>query len=930
MKLFKILSFFIILCSSLLQAKAYDVTQQQALDAVAAYRQLTTDPGRYYVATVDTVLNDGFHCIIDTVPQISWLNNSSPMWMVFVDEQPTNHLWSHPCNYYYVLKVAASLNDIPVVGFVGRWKHTGLGLVAIIDNNQSNYPSQPASIVEPSINTQVVPVMAIPSKLHVVMLVGGSEPDNNYMSFYRDAKYFYRVLTQRHDIPKLNIHVLMGSGGQEENDAKDYIYYENAGWEEEFVTMPTDLDDDGFSDIAGSTEYCVMDSVFNRLAQRLDSTEHLLLLVDMHGDYNPSRLSLWGMDFYNNYQGLLSTELHSYLNSIETATQCIILGNCYAGPFAQELKGNGRVILAASSNTEGHGDGVFFYFLHNLTNALNEIDCNSQVINSDLTNDDVISMEEAYVYASNYDHYEHHSVPYVDRVETLYYSLPNHFGYDWSLSYQPSPAELFVRDDESDNGKEATEWYWSSEWRPWESPDIWVRNSNDGLTNQESEPLIVTSTDKTVYVYVRLTNRGFKPYPGHGRYLHLHWARPSLNHSSGSWQPSFPGNPLAPELAILPITATIDTIQSTIVSYAWTVPQALVNEAVNDYSGHLWVDLLARVSDSSRKTMYDNSGLLLPYHYTDMTSVLQSRALAQRSVYANVSNESISVPVTIQNLGSESRTFRIEPQSFPSNTPPACLNLSVTLPVALARIVHGDTTITQPETVSFSTIGPFTLPAQSSYTLMLNGTVNTALAQSNSVFSKALDLYSGNKLVGGATLVMTTGSRGIPLAPSIEGGEEGCEDELGDNGNGIVSTRLLRMTGVDEPVSCRWSDATGTLLSTSDSLAISRQASGTYILTVTALSDGAKASVSKDLSPAPSIKSAVVNGDILTLTLFHAAPAGMKVMVQPTLEAHSPIQTVIPLGETQCAVSLSQLSQGPCVVSLWQGGLMLESVQVMR
>ena len=43
------------------------------------------------------------------------------------------------------------------------------------------------------------------------------------MSFYRDAKYFYRVLTQRHDIPKLNIHVLMGSGGQEENDAKDYI-----------------------------------------------------------------------------------------------------------------------------------------------------------------------------------------------------------------------------------------------------------------------------------------------------------------------------------------------------------------------------------------------------------------------------------------------------------------------------------------------------------------------------------------------------------------------------------------------------------------------------------------------------------------------------------------------------------------------------------
>lgn len=71
MKLFKILSFFIILCSCLLQAKAYDVTQQQALDAVAAYRQLTTDPGRYYVATVDTVLNDGFHCIIDTVPQIS-------------------------------------------------------------------------------------------------------------------------------------------------------------------------------------------------------------------------------------------------------------------------------------------------------------------------------------------------------------------------------------------------------------------------------------------------------------------------------------------------------------------------------------------------------------------------------------------------------------------------------------------------------------------------------------------------------------------------------------------------------------------------------------------------------------------------------------------------------------------------------------------
>lgn len=70
-------------------------------------------------------------------------------------------------------------------------------------------------------------------------------------------------------------------------------------------------------------------------------------------------------------------------------------------------------------------------------------------------------------------------------------------------------SDLYVRDHYLDYGPDACyPWTWDFD----ESPDIWVRNTNDGLINQTHSDYIhfynTNGTPSTKYVYVRVTNSG--------------------------------------------------------------------------------------------------------------------------------------------------------------------------------------------------------------------------------------------------------------------------------------------------------------------------------------------------------------------------------------------------------------------------------------
>jgi hypothetical protein len=86
----------------------------------------------------------------------------------------------------------------------------------------------------------------------------------------------------------------------------------------------------------------------------------------------------------------------------------------------------------------------------------------------------------------------------------------------------------------------------------WNSPDIWVRNTNDGFLFKESENLQFVDNNTPVNVYVRVTNDSCHPSSGTEQ-LVLYWAKGGLQQA---WPNVWEGN----ANSTLPIGGVVDTL----------------------------------------------------------------------------------------------------------------------------------------------------------------------------------------------------------------------------------------------------------------------------------------------------------------------------------------------------------------------------------
>lgn len=93
---------------------------------------------------------------------------------------------------------------------------------------------------------------------------------------------------------------------------------------------------------------------------------------------------------------------------------------------------------------------------------------------------------------------------------------------DFSIIINDVPTtELYIRDSPEDIGNEPNnETVAAMGVNFWSSPDIWIRQTNDGLTNQFSEPIEYMASTPN-YVYVRVKNKGCIPQSGN---LRVYWA----------------------------------------------------------------------------------------------------------------------------------------------------------------------------------------------------------------------------------------------------------------------------------------------------------------------------------------------------------------------------------------------------------------------
>lgn len=459
--------------------------------------------------------------------------------LVFVDEEP-NSGWEHPCKYVYVRSgstiqnpeyvIVDSLCPPPVMDILPKRKSNRYGDKAKM---KPFVPKMPANDPNPAAG-----------HTYAVILNGGMSVTANRETYWNDCSFIYKTLRNRYEVPKQNIKVIMSDGTASGLD----LNTETGG----YISSPLDLDDDSIPDIEYMATKYNLRRVLNGLAETLTEEDHLLLFITDHGGFDrvtkEPYLYLW------NNEKLYSNELASFLEPINAGFISIVMGQCYSGGFIEALQRPNRIIATACKGTERSFNNPtipFNEFLYHWTSALNGYDATGKKVNGGKT----VSMLDAQSYAARNDLYANGKAAYASETPMI-----NYFRYsvveDLSLENVPPTVDLcfdsykgnivstlVTKEYEIKNdvpwGSISHRYADYGIFKPfnfWNSPYIWVRNNADGKEHQVSEKLRIEEEGDRVYMYVKVRNRGVRPYMGGTMDVKSYWANSELYLTENQWK----------------------------------------------------------------------------------------------------------------------------------------------------------------------------------------------------------------------------------------------------------------------------------------------------------------------------------------------------------------------------------------------------------
>ncbi len=259
------------------------------------------------------------------------------------------------------------------------------------------------------------------------------------------------------------------------------------------------------------------------LESKVNEDDHLFIFVIDHGGsvdmVSESYICLWGNE------RLYDHELAEMLTpfSEKYANINVVLGQCYAGGFIDDLTKVGCVVAAACSGSESSWacpDIPYDEFVYHWTSAVNHRDHCGRYVYSNVDYDGLVTIDEAFNYAKEKDR----------RSENpQYVSTPVWVGEDLAFNHLAPAVNLYVKDDPDDMGREPN----CTSKELWKSPSIWVRNKADGLMEHENP--YYSEDHQAATVYVRVHNRG-KRSPEKGEwYLHTYWAKAATGFVPETW-----------------------------------------------------------------------------------------------------------------------------------------------------------------------------------------------------------------------------------------------------------------------------------------------------------------------------------------------------------------------------------------------------------
>lgn len=502
-------------------------------------------------------------------------DNNGQYWTIFVDAQPLQN-WSHECYRLtvpkFTLKPLAQTTPTNIES-LKMFPSGDYQPLLVKDRYEDIVHRMP--VVEQDEQISYNPEA---QRTYAVILSGGGGPEHNAQRYWNDCSFIYQTLSKRYGVPKSQIFPLMADGANPGEDTNVMV-----GGEILYISQSLDLDNDGENEISLSATNSNLRQTLDNLLPKLNRDDHLLFYVIDHGwdqdETGSACILMW--QYQKLYDYMLGDMLRPFCNNGVNVN--VVLGQCYAGYFIDDLTEVGCVVSTASGYNPSHASSVYGYdeFVYRWTCALNGKDHNNIVLkdNPDLDGDGFVSMDEAFKYAKSHDKRSD---------EPHYLSTPSYVGERLAVDRIADGCDLFIQDSSDDNGTQTNETTATA----WESDAIWVRNRRDNGFQHENP--VYSDSHRTAFVNVRVHNRGKDDYNG-GKWLQLYWAQASTALSADVWKGNevaegqYPtGGKLTP-VHIPYVRANCDTI----ITVEWLLP-AVAKKTMGDVFS---CNLYARIQD---------------------------------------------------------------------------------------------------------------------------------------------------------------------------------------------------------------------------------------------------------------------------------------------------------------------------------------------
>ena len=941
-------------------AATVTLSDRQAL-RLAQNRRTGNSGVNFYSATVPAVINDSLRCPVPTPPAQAWATDTGvEKWLLFVDERP-DWGWAHECTYIYMPKEVSASDSVTMLTYPGQLPPRGVAFSPVelgVTFGLSDFHVLPQSVV----SGFTPAVMGPGAGLHdTKVVVIGSFCDQGSgiippgQRNWNACAAFYQILTAKFGIPSADIHLLIGN---ESGMTRDEDY----NW----APMPKDLDGDGIDEpIAGATHNNIR-AVFAQLAAEHDRhpLRHLFVFYSgdaaMAEDYEHNIVSMAAAD------GMITgTELNEWIGSVNVGTVSGTFLCNYSYWFPDALP-HENIVLTTSTGVVGgvqseyphcYHPGYSSYSYYWLSALAGADLATGQVIATDLNSDGIESFSELCEASDTIYRWHTRAICNMDPRPCPtppgypgIHSTPAALQDSVSFTRLPRCAALATRRCPGDSTD-----------MKWDSPDIWVRNQDDGLAHTESEPVRLTG-GQPVYVYVRVHNLGDTVAAPGKRSLRLY-----VSPSGERLDRHMMCLPFPSHLIACTPTGAIACGDSATYVYEWAW-----DEAPGEPDDPLEYGASA---DYDWEALYERSGYTLPVRLTALLATGEDEGLLNDGElsYPDVAGHKFTFQQKVAIRPKDGKSKVVYNVPFAPEVYKYCqfdIPLAVRQPGRHSISIVPDQAHSTGTVLSntFRTFFDLSSDLQSAIDSTSTLTAVTAvggtqgryrLQNANASFNNLNLVKSGSYTVtltcdinAYATLLNGADWRYHVVlrdsAGAIVGGQAvRVLEEAGHPGGGIMSGTvpgistspenggrcLLTETNVTEPARYEWYSAEMNKVDEGKAVSVSRDDTGDWcVLKVTFAGSGREEYAVAPLSALPGIErvSPVPFDGTMTVRLTGPAEAGMGVRIVSVARASTPMEAALPPGAVELDLSTAALPAGQYVVCLTHNGGVVQSVNAIK